>query len=292
MLDTNRSYFAEDAGEREDDYADLLATGDVLFQFYQGKSYVIIIGKDGMILKTWDVPNLPFGLKAGTPIPEGTVTYKTMIAKKRLSAVMPKEKSKFGFGYIGIGLPVFARNGAFRGAITITSPLYQQDVVLEISSQLKGDIHISNENKRNISGISDDINGIIGNLKGISDKIQEHVGVITDVIKLIRTVSDQTNLLGINAAIESARAGQSGRGFAVVAQEIRRLSDTVDHSIKELDGKLSTLSAVIEDINPQVASLNSLIAKQSASIGEIDSITGRLAAASDRLGALAQESWL
>ena len=281
------------SGERDNtQLSAILKAGDIIFNLFNRNSYVIVVANDGTIVQTWDVPQLPFGLKPNTPIPEGTVTHKTLISKKRCSSVISKENSRFGFGYVGIGVPVFDDNGKFLGALTITSPLYQQDVVMKISKELKNDIQLSNENKKNISNISDDIINIVNKLSSITTNIQQNIGVIADVTHLIQNVSGQTNLLGLNAAIESARAGEAGKGFTVVAQEIRRLSDTVKDSVKELNSKLKLLNGIIDDINPQVVNLNDQVSKQITSIHEIDEITNRLERASERLGALAQESWI
>lgn len=100
------------------------------------------------------------------------------------------------------------------------------------------------------------INRIVGQsiesteiMKELNRKLQ----AINEITTLIHEISDQTNLLSLNASIEAARAGEQGKGFAVVAQEVKKLAEQSSKSVEEISGLITEIQddskKALENIN-------------------------------------------
>lgn len=103
---------------------------------------------------------------------------------------------------------------------------------------------------------------------------------IADIISVIDEIAFQTNLLALNAAVEAARAGEQGRGFAVVASEVRNLAGRSATAAKEIKGLIKDSEAKVEEGSKLVDESGEALEKILGSVKKVSDIISEIAAAS------------
>ena len=205
--------------------------------------------------------------KTGDLFPEGCAADVCMKQGKKINIIVPKKV--FGTAIKTTAVPVFVDN-KIEGAIVIAMCMDKFEKMSDLSSALSAALEQISASTSDIAAKFKEVSQSSNNIEKFISKTSEQTQKTNEVLGFVESIAKQTNLLGLNAAIESARAGDYGKGFSVVSNEIRKLSQSTKESVDTISTILNNIRSSVDSIEKNFLLSNELISQQAISLQEID----------------------
>ncbi|MFX3636011.1 MAG: methyl-accepting chemotaxis protein [Candidatus Pristimantibacillus sp.] len=173
----------------------------------------------------------------------------------------------YGFEFTGTATPLHDSNGNVIGGIAIQ--LRKQSELIAIADQITVSLTQANNQLSHVAEGSDILAESAQQLLTLANQTVVQVNETDKVVSMVRRVADQTNLLGINAAIEAAHAGDRGRGFGIVAGEIRKLSNETVTSTNAIQHTLKTFEKAINEMRISIEHMTTIVERQATSSRQV-----------------------
>lgn len=217
----------------------------------------------------------------GMELPKGGASEKAIKNKQKGSMRYPKEA--FGFPIVVSAIPIINPNtGNVVGSIVTASSLEKESAVIEMANELQSFSDELSNSSEKLASSTREMASDSKNVQNLVTETQQGITSMDDIIKYLKDIAHTTNLLGLNASIEAARANEHGRGFSVVATEIRKLATNSNDSTANIN---ETLSKIKKDINDIASVLNGFLTTNEAQAAQAEQI----AIESQKLGNLSNK---
>ena len=155
------------------------------------------------------------------------------------------------------------------GLIITTTSMEKVEALRKTASDLAATVEEMTATTEQLAKVSDTISDKIQTISNDSEAISKMVAEAYQVIKSVQDIANQSKILGLNAAIEAARAGKYGKGFSVVANEIRRMADQSKDSAINIIDYLEKVNAAIGCNNVSIQEIAAMAEEHSASLGRV-----------------------
>ncbi|WP_226383526.1 methyl-accepting chemotaxis protein [Paenibacillus massiliensis] len=229
---------------------------------------------------------LDIGLKLGAPIPPTGGIRKALDTNSMITVSVPEEV--YGYPFKSISMPLHNEHQQCFGILTMGISLHNQLTLEGAAEKLADSSSEIRELSDGIAGAANTLMSEVHVLNELGGQVLTELERADSMLRFIRSIADNSRLLGINAAIEAAHAGEAGRGFGIVAKEIRTMADSSSTTSSEVEEMLTSIHSHIHELRVKLTACSELSGNQAAGTEEIAASMQQLAAYAENIRDIAK----
>ncbi|HBW34045.1 methyl-accepting chemotaxis protein [Desulfosporosinus sp. BICA1-9] len=204
--------------------------------------------------------------KLGNPPTPGSNVLEALTSGKRVVRRVSKEL--FGVPFVGIALPIFEKS-KIAGCLAMACSVELYDNLFATGKEILEAVVTISSSAQNLSGATEELAATIRSMDDETEHVNTEMGRTNELTQKIKKISKQSNILGLNAAIEASRAGEHGRGFAIVSEEVRRLASDTDASTKAIDSNVQEVQSSVRLLIEAIKQLTAVTENHATDVSEI-----------------------
>ncbi|MFK4304782.1 MULTISPECIES: methyl-accepting chemotaxis protein [unclassified Paenibacillus] len=197
--------------------------------------------------------SLVYDFKAGDPLPDVHRNFKMLVGGEKTRERYAAEV--FGIAADSYFHPIKNEQNEIAAVMCITYSMDNQDQLKKLMTQAEEVTSKLVEGIQHVAAHSEELSATAEEILSNTKQAVEDSGNVTEVAGYIKEISEQTNLLGLNAAIEAARVGEAGAGFGVVATEIRKMSTGTKEATGRIEQSLQAVRQSVYNMEQEITQI-------------------------------------
>ena len=221
----------------------------------------------------------------GKKITSGDGIWEAVNCKRVFSSTVPKEV--WGVPFKNVSTPLHNERGEVVGALGFAYSLENQEILQDAVNTIVSSSQQVTASSQELTENADLLHKKLEEIMKSGEAMVKSLKKSDEILVSLKNIAIQSNLLGVNASIEAARAGQYGRGFAVVADEVCKLSVNSTTAVKEAQIILGNMKDEITSHDKEIRNADEISAYQQSATLEISRAINSLSSLVENIQELA-----